>query len=77
MLSGVRISTSPELDFSNFNAFATAVGCNQTAGSGRLQCLRNVPASTIRAYTNGPDSNLFVPGIDKHVFYSACQEAFM
>ncbi|KAI0251013.1 Alpha/Beta hydrolase protein, partial [Lactifluus subvellereus] len=77
MLSGVRVSTPPELDFSNFNAFATAVGCTQAPGSGRLQCLRNVPASTIRTYTNGPSSSLFVPGVDKHVFYSACEEAFM
>ncbi|KAI0251022.1 Alpha/Beta hydrolase protein [Lactifluus subvellereus] len=64
MLSLAQVSTLPELDFSNFNAFAAAVGCSQGPGSSRLQCLRNVPASTIRAYTNGPDSGPFTPRVD-------------
>ncbi|KAI0275868.1 Alpha/Beta hydrolase protein [Russula aff. rugulosa BPL654] len=35
----------------------------------RLQCLRNVPASTIRAYTNGPDSGLFALCIDNVIAF--------
>ena len=53
MLSGFQVSTSPEPDFSNFDTFATAMGCTQSLGSSRLQCLRNVSASTIQNYTNG------------------------
>ena len=79
MLSLAQVSTPPELnisnfnafaaaDFSYFNAFATAVGCTQVPGTSRLQCLRNVSASTIRAYTNGPQSGSFTPGVDKYVF---------
>ncbi|KAI0300093.1 Carboxylesterase [Multifurca ochricompacta] len=64
MLSGVQVSTSPHLNFSNFNALATALGCMQPPGPQRLQCLRNVPASTIRSYTNGPNSGGFTPGVD-------------
>ncbi|KAH9991972.1 Alpha/Beta hydrolase protein [Russula compacta] len=64
MLSGVQYSTFPELDCSIFDAFAAAVGCTQQPGTVRLQCLRNVPASTIRAYTNGPNSGPFSPGVD-------------
>ena len=65
MLSGLQVSTFPKLNFSNFDAFATAVGCEIPSGLLRLQCLRNVSASTIRAYTNGPNSSLFTPGVDK------------
>jgi len=69
MISGVRYSASPVLNFSIFDAFATAMGCGQPPGPQRLQCLRNVPASTIRTYTNSPDSGLFDPGVDKYVFH--------
>ncbi|KAH9960620.1 Alpha/Beta hydrolase protein [Russula dissimulans] len=64
VLSGVRLSTLPELNFSNFDAFASAVGCKMRPGPLRLQCLRGVSASAIHAYTNGPNSGLFVPGAD-------------
>ena len=74
MLSGAIVSTSPVLNFSIFDAFATAMGCGQSPGPQRLQCLRNVPASTIRAYTNGPDSGLFTSGVDKYVFFSTQEE---
>jgi hypothetical protein len=77
MLSGVRVSTSPTLNFLNFDAFATAMGCTQTPGPLRLHCLRNVSASTIRAYTNGPHSGLFIPGVDKYAFYLAQEEVLM
>jgi len=60
MLSGFQVSTSPEPDFSNFDAFATAMGCGtQSPGLQRLQCLRDVDAFTIRNYTNGPDIGQF------------------
>ncbi|KAH9960622.1 Carboxylesterase, partial [Russula dissimulans] len=65
MLSGLQVSTFPKLNFSNFDAFATAVGCKVPSGPLRLQCLRNVPASTIHAYTNNPNTSLFTPGVDK------------
>jgi carboxylesterase type B len=69
MLSGAKVSTSPALNFSIFDAFATAVGCAQQPGQERLQCLRNVPASTIRAYTNGPNSGEFTPGVDNITYF--------
>jgi hypothetical protein len=74
MLSGVQVSTPPTPDFSSFDAFATAMGCTQHPGPPRLKCLRNIPASTIRNYTNGPDSVSFTPGVDKFVFYPVGQE---
>ncbi|KAI0288310.1 hypothetical protein BC826DRAFT_698145 [Russula brevipes] len=70
MLSGPQLSTNPQLNFSNFDAFAIAVGCTQPSGPQRLQCLRSVPVSVIRTYTNGPESGIFVPGVDKCVFHS-------
>jgi hypothetical protein len=77
MLSGVQVSTPTILNFSNFDGFATAMGCTQSPGPLRLQCLRNIPASTIRNYTNGPDSGLFTTGVDKFVFYRAGWEVLM
>ena len=71
MLSGVQVSTSPALNFSNFDGFATAMGCAQPPGQQRLDCLRNVPASTIHNYTNGPSSGQFAPGVDKSVSHPA------
>ena len=69
MLSGVQVSMSPVLNFTLFDAFATAVGCTQSPGPSRLDCLRGVPAATIRAYTNGPNSALFLPQVDKYALY--------
>jgi hypothetical protein len=77
MLSGFQVSTSPTLDFAEFDAFATAMGCNQTAGPLRLHCLRKVPACTIRNYTNGPNIGRFTYGVDGYVFYPAQEEVFM
>ena len=75
MLSGVWVSTSPALNFSNFDEFATTMGCVQPPGPQRLDCLRNTPASTIRNYTNGPNSGPFTPGVDKSVVLSpSCQQ---
>lgn len=50
------------------------MGCGQAPGPQRLQCLRNVPASSIRAYTNSADSGLFTQGIDKYAFYPTQEE---
>jgi len=55
MLSGVEVPRTATADFSKFDAFASAMGCTQSHAPLRLQCLRNVSASTIRNYTNGPD----------------------
>ena len=77
MISGVRVSRSPELTFSIFDAFSTAMGCGQTPGPQRLQCLRNVPAATIRNYTNGPDSRVFNPRVDKYALYPTQEEILM
>jgi hypothetical protein len=65
MLSGVRASTFPEPNFSFFDAFATAMGCVQSPGPQRLECLRTVSAPTIRNYTNENPTELFVAQVDK------------
>jgi hypothetical protein len=77
MLSGALVPTFPALNFSNFDAFATAMGCTQSPGPLRLRCLRNVPASTIRAYTNGPRSGQFTPRVDKYALYPPQEEVLM
>ncbi|KAJ6603196.1 Carboxylesterase family-domain-containing protein [Mycena vulgaris] len=64
MLSGAPFSSSPIPSFAPFNTFATAVGCSQTPGPARLNCLKAVPAATIRNFTNGPLSGTFVPVVD-------------
>jgi hypothetical protein len=51
-----------------FNAMASAVGCTQTPGAARLACLKQVPASVIRNFTNGPESGMYFPVVDKYVF---------
>ena len=54
---------------SAWTAFATAVGCTGPAGSQRLQCLKQVSASTIHNYFNGPDAPPdFGALIDKYDF---------
>jgi hypothetical protein len=78
MLSGFQVSTSPEANFSKFDAFATAMGCTQLQGSSRLQCLRNVSASAIQNYTNGVGSPLFSAYVvDKYAFYPVQEEVLM
>ncbi|KAJ7794535.1 Alpha/Beta hydrolase protein, partial [Mycena olivaceomarginata] len=64
MLSGAPTSASPIPSFTSFNAFAVAVGCPQAAGPSRLGCLKQVPAATIRNFTNGPLSGSFGPVVD-------------
>ncbi|KAJ6614098.1 Carboxylesterase [Mycena sp. CBHHK59/15] len=64
MLSGAITSTSPIPSFASFNTFAATVGCTQAPGAARLQCVRQVPAATIRNFTNGPLSGSFGPLVD-------------
>ncbi|KAJ7034410.1 Carboxylesterase family-domain-containing protein [Mycena alexandri] len=65
MLSGAPTSSSPIPSFSSFDAFAEAVGCSQTPGPARINCLKTVPATVIRNFTNGPLSGSFGPVVDK------------
>ncbi|KAH9994629.1 Alpha/Beta hydrolase protein [Russula vinacea] len=69
MLSGFQASTSPKLDFKEFDAFAIAMNCTKSPGPRRLHCLRKVPASTIRNYTNGPNIGRFTYGVDNVTAY--------
>ncbi|KAJ7217313.1 Carboxylesterase [Mycena pura] len=64
LLSGVPVSSSPIPSFSSFDGFANSVGCNQAPGLTRLNCLKKVPAATIRNFTNGPLSGAFGPVVD-------------
>ncbi|KAJ7293795.1 carboxylesterase [Mycena rebaudengoi] len=59
MLSGAAVSAAPTPSFASFNNFSTAVGCTQAPGPSRLACLKRVPTSIIRNYTNGPASGSF------------------
>ncbi|KAF8142673.1 Carboxylesterase family-domain-containing protein, partial [Mycena galopus ATCC 62051] len=70
MLSGAVESRSPAPSFTSFNAMASAVGCNQSPGAARLACLKQVPASTIRTYTNGASSGTWGASVDRSVSYS-------
>ncbi|KAJ7300985.1 Carboxylesterase [Mycena albidolilacea] len=64
MLSGGHTFSSPIPSFSSFDVFAETVGCTQTPGPARLNCLKSVPASNIRNFTNGPLSGSFGPVTD-------------
>ncbi|KAJ6582340.1 Alpha/Beta hydrolase protein [Mycena capillaripes] len=64
MLSGAPTSSSPVPSFDAFDGFAEAVGCSQTPGLARLECLKKVPAAEIRNFTNGPLSGSFGPVVD-------------
>jgi hypothetical protein len=76
-LSGVQVSTTPILNFTIFDEFATAMGCAQPPGPQRLKCLRNIPATTIRNYTSGPNGVAFTPGVDKFVFDPSSEGVLM
>ncbi|KAJ6470266.1 para-nitrobenzyl esterase [Mycena vitilis] len=45
--------------FASFNDMASGLGCTQAPGAARLACLKNVSASAIRNYTNGPSSGVW------------------
>lgn len=67
MLSGAEVSMSPIPSFTSFNNFSTGVGCTQLPGPARLACLKQVPATVIRNFTNGPTSGAFEPVVDEYV----------
>ncbi|KAJ7130255.1 Carboxylesterase [Mycena epipterygia] len=70
MLSGVQTSLSPTPSFTSFNNFSAAVGCTQAPGPARLACLKQIPASVIRNFTNGPTSGSFEPVIDNATVFA-------
>ncbi|KAJ7868620.1 Alpha/Beta hydrolase protein [Mycena olivaceomarginata] len=70
MLSSTVESTSPTPSFVNFNAMASAVGCEQSPGAARLACLKQVPASTIRTFTNGASSGTWGSLVDNVTLFS-------
>ncbi|KAF7361464.1 Carboxylic ester hydrolase [Mycena sanguinolenta] len=70
MLSGAVESVLPTTSFPSFNAMAAAVGCDQSPGAARLACLKQVPASTIRNFTNGPFSLTWTSLVDNVTVFS-------
>ena len=52
--SAFLVETTATTNETAWTAFATAVGCAQPAGKLRLECLKNVPGSTIHDFLNGP-----------------------
>ncbi|KAJ7862967.1 Alpha/Beta hydrolase protein [Mycena leptocephala] len=70
MLSGTVEAESPIPSFTSFNAMASAVGCNQSPGAARLECLRAVPASTIRTFTNSAFSGIWGALVDNVTLFS-------
>ncbi|KAJ7255364.1 Alpha/Beta hydrolase protein [Mycena rebaudengoi] len=70
MLSGAVESTSPTPSFASFNAMASGVGCRQAPGAARLACLKAVPASTIRTFTNSASSGTWGGLVDKVTLFS-------
>ncbi|KAF7357270.1 Carboxylic ester hydrolase [Mycena sanguinolenta] len=70
MLSGAVESVLPTTSFPSFNAMAAAVGCDQSPGAARLACLKQIPASTIRNFTNGPFSLTWTLLVDNVTAFS-------
>ncbi|KAJ7817835.1 carboxylesterase [Mycena olivaceomarginata] len=70
MLSLAQVSTPPIPSFVSFNNFSAAVGCAQAPGSGRLACLKQVPAAVIQNFTDGPTSGMFAPIVDNLTVFS-------
>ena len=64
MESGAANSMSTTPSFASFDGMAKAVGCNQSPGPVRLDCLRKVPAGVIHAWANGPDGLSFLPVVN-------------
>jgi carboxylesterase type B len=67
LLSSVFLAESTPITYEQaWTTFANAVGCAQPAGTQRLQCLKQVPASAIIDYWNTPTSPpMFAALIDK------------
>jgi|SRR5882762_7930343 carboxylesterase type B len=68
MSSAFLVETTSSTNEQAWTAFATAVGCTGSAGKRRRACLKQVPASTIHEYFNGPTAPpMFSAFIDKYV----------
>jgi carboxylesterase type B len=67
LLSSVfSVEVTPTTNEQAWTAFATAVGCAGSAGVQRLTCLKQVSASTIHNFFNGPNAPpVFSALIDK------------
>jgi carboxylesterase type B len=64
--SAFLVGSTPVTNELAWTTFATAVGCTQSPGAERLDCLKQVPASTIHDFVNGPTGPLlFTAFIDK------------
>ncbi|KAJ7235088.1 Alpha/Beta hydrolase protein [Mycena haematopus] len=70
MLSGAVESQSPTPSYTSFNAMASGVGCKQSPGAARLACLKQVPASTIRTFTNSASSGVWGAVVDSVTLFS-------
>ena len=72
LLSSVfLVEVTPTTNEQAWTAFATAVGCKESAGVQRLECLKQVPASIIHGFFNGPNAPpTFSALIDKCNFSS-------
>ncbi|KAG7094923.1 hypothetical protein E1B28_005729 [Marasmius oreades] len=65
MFSGAPLSPADlPPNFMLFNDFASAMNCTQSPGPDRLACLRQIPATVIRNFTNGPSSGQFGVVVD-------------
>ncbi|KAJ7022064.1 Alpha/Beta hydrolase protein [Mycena alexandri] len=64
MLSGAQVTTLALTPFAAFNNFSVAVGCGIITGPVRLACLKQVSATVIRNFTNGPTGGTFAPVVD-------------
>ncbi|KAG7086243.1 hypothetical protein E1B28_002213 [Marasmius oreades] len=70
MLSGAPLGPADDApDFSSFDDFANAVNCEQSPGPRRLACLRQIPATVVRNFTNGPSSGAFGLVLDNFTFF--------
>ncbi|THV04548.1 alpha/beta-hydrolase [Dendrothele bispora CBS 962.96] len=71
LFSGSIPDQIPTPNFTPFDEFAAGVGCNQTPGAERLRCLKAIPGTTIRAFTNGPGANIsFAPLVDDFTLFA-------
>ena len=67
------LEATPTTHEQAWTAFANAVGCSEPAGAQRLQCLKQVPGSTIHDYFNSPTAPpMFAALIDKWNLLSPC-----
>src|ERR1700683_3653132 len=64
--SAFLVEVTPTTNEQAWTGFAKAVGCTESAGVQRLECLKQVPGSTIHNFLNGPTApSKFSALIDK------------